>query len=82
MNQVFVLFNGYSYFENHQDPPIMKANSSCVLIKGKNDCNVIIDTMTAWDADLLLSGNFWKKLDFIRILSGCETIVIQNFPRL
>lgn len=60
-NFVEVLFNGYSYLS----PPsndvsskaalsTAKANCSCVLITG--NANVIVDTMTAWDKDLILKA--------------------------
>ncbi|KAA0195002.1 hypothetical protein HAZT_HAZT007857 [Hyalella azteca] len=48
--RVDVLYDGYSYLENGT----MKANCSCVLIKGEHI--VIVDTMTAWDKDNILKG--------------------------
>ncbi|XP_050087850.1 metallo-beta-lactamase domain-containing protein 1 [Anopheles aquasalis] len=57
MNEVIVLNEGYSRFEDTapgQEPSaVMLANCTCTLIKGR-DCNVIVDTMTPWDGDLLL----------------------------
>ncbi|XP_042240850.1 metallo-beta-lactamase domain-containing protein 1-like [Homarus americanus] len=47
---VHVLYDGYSKMENGK----MRANCSCTLIKGPN--NMIVDTMTAWDKEKLLSG--------------------------
>uniref|UniRef100_A0A2P2I6F7 Metallo-beta-lactamase domain-containing protein 1 n=1 Tax=Hirondellea gigas TaxID=1518452 RepID=A0A2P2I6F7_9CRUS len=47
---VHVLYDGYSCIENGN----MRANCSCVLIKGKP--NVIVDTMTAWDKDKIIKG--------------------------
>uniref|UniRef100_A0A182PUD8 Uncharacterized protein n=1 Tax=Anopheles epiroticus TaxID=199890 RepID=A0A182PUD8_9DIPT len=61
MNQIIVLSEGYSRYEEEKDPqpggvPAMLANCTCTLIKGP-DCNVIVDTMTPWDGDLLLQRN-------------------------
>ncbi|XP_052864263.1 metallo-beta-lactamase domain-containing protein 1 [Anopheles cruzii] len=54
MNEIIVLNEGYSrYEEEEKEPPEMLANCTCTLIKGR-DCNVIVDTMTPWDGDLLL----------------------------
>ncbi|XP_035795242.1 metallo-beta-lactamase domain-containing protein 1-like [Anopheles albimanus] len=56
MNEVIVLNEGYSRFEDTPDAEpsaVMLANCTCTLIKGR-DCNVIVDTMTPWDGDLLL----------------------------
>ncbi|KAF2350465.1 Metallo-beta-lactamase [Trinorchestia longiramus] len=47
---VEVIFDGYSTLEEGT----MKANCSCVLVKGRE--NVIIDTMTAWDKDKLIDA--------------------------
>lgn len=48
--KVEVLYSGYSFMEDGK----MRANCSCTLIKGP--VNVIVDTMTAWDKDKILSG--------------------------
>lgn len=61
MNQVIVLNEGYSYMEQEQEAQeaqeaqeqVMVANCTCTLIKS-HDCNIIVDTMTPWDGDLLL----------------------------
>ncbi|XP_055595029.1 metallo-beta-lactamase domain-containing protein 1 [Uranotaenia lowii] len=68
LNQVIVLNEGYSFMENLPDlhgrtmdndtdravpSATMMANCTCTLIKSP-DCNVIVDTMTPWDGDLLL----------------------------
>uniref|UniRef100_A0A182VGQ3 Metallo-beta-lactamase domain-containing protein 1 n=1 Tax=Anopheles merus TaxID=30066 RepID=A0A182VGQ3_ANOME len=56
MNQIIVLSEGYSKYEQNEPPSAdapMLANCTCTLIKGP-DCNVIVDTMTPWDGDLLL----------------------------
>uniref|UniRef100_A0A182K0W7 Uncharacterized protein n=1 Tax=Anopheles christyi TaxID=43041 RepID=A0A182K0W7_9DIPT len=55
MNQIIVLSEGYSKYEEQEPKPDapMLANCTCTLIKGP-DCNVIVDTMTPWDGDLLL----------------------------
>lgn len=51
-NEVIVLNEGYSYMEKDDDS-VMIANCTCTLIKS-HDCNIIVDTMTPWDGDLLL----------------------------
>ena len=55
--EVVVLFDGYSRMTSDD---VMEANCSCTLIKGL--VNMIIDTMTPWDADKI------KKVTFISIL--------------
>lgn len=52
LNEIFVLTEGYSYMVENEDS-IMMANCTCTLIKSP-DCNIIVDTMTPWDSDLLL----------------------------
>lgn len=52
MNEIIVLNEGYSYMEKDDDS-VMIANCTCTLIKS-HDCNIIVDTMTPWDGDLLL----------------------------
>ncbi|XP_071531846.1 metallo-beta-lactamase domain-containing protein 1 [Panulirus ornatus] len=47
---VKILYDGYSHTKNGQ----MFANCTCTLIKGPN--NMIVDTMTAWDKEKILSG--------------------------
>lgn len=54
MNEIVVLYEGYSYLEKGDDS-VMIANCTCTLIKSP-DCNIIVDTMTPWDGDLLLKG--------------------------
>ncbi|XP_055635456.1 metallo-beta-lactamase domain-containing protein 1 [Toxorhynchites rutilus septentrionalis] len=51
-NEIIVLNEGYSYMEG-DDGSLMIANCTCTLIKS-HDCNIIVDTMTPWDGDLLL----------------------------
>lgn len=53
MNEIIVLFDGYSYEDGHNQ----RANCTCTLIKGVNS-NIIIDTMTPWDKDKILSGKY------------------------
>lgn len=55
MNEIIILSEGYSRYEEPDPKPDapMLANCTCTLIKGP-DCNVIVDTMTPWDGDLLL----------------------------
>lgn len=60
MNQIIVLSEGYSKYEQNEPPSAdapMLANCTCTLIKGP-DCNVIVDTMTPWDGDLLLQRKY------------------------
>ncbi|CAG5101760.1 Similar to mblac1: Metallo-beta-lactamase domain-containing protein 1 (Xenopus laevis), partial [Cotesia congregata] len=52
MYQVIVLFNGYS--KQLKDGK-SEANCSCTLIKGQ-EINIIVDTMTAWDRDKILTA--------------------------
>lgn len=56
MNELIVLNVGYSAMEEKQvegEMEVMVANCTCTLIKS-HDCNIIVDTMTPWDGDLLL----------------------------
>uniref|UniRef100_A0AAG5DDT0 Uncharacterized protein n=1 Tax=Anopheles atroparvus TaxID=41427 RepID=A0AAG5DDT0_ANOAO len=68
VNEIIVLCEGYSRYADGEHPggadgeegseaaaagDVMLANCTCTLIKGP-DCNVIVDTMTPWDGDLLL----------------------------
>jgi len=53
--KVHVLAAGYSYPEGSSGD--MKANCSCVLITG--EVNVIVDTMTAWDKEFILTGEIF-----------------------
>lgn len=51
MNEIIVLFDGYSYGDGGNQ----RANCTCTLIK-RPSTNIIIDTMTPWDKDKILSG--------------------------
>lgn len=56
MNELFVLNEGYSAMLEEKEEgggSVMVANCTCTLIKS-HDCNIIVDTMTPWDGDLLL----------------------------
>lgn len=53
MNELIVLNEGYSAMEEDGAGSVMVANCTCTLIKS-HDCNIIVDTMTPWDGDLLL----------------------------
>lgn len=55
VNQVIVLFDGYSQEINDSK---MLANCTCTLVKGKNTCT-IVDTRTAWDGIALVNGNYY-----------------------
>uniref|UniRef100_A0A1B6D001 Metallo-beta-lactamase domain-containing protein 1 n=1 Tax=Clastoptera arizonana TaxID=38151 RepID=A0A1B6D001_9HEMI len=48
--EVHILATGYSQMING----IMKANCSCTLVTGRK--NIIIDTMTPWDKELIING--------------------------
>lgn len=54
MCEVKVLYDGYSVMTGKDQ---MSANCSCTLIKG--DHNVIVDTMTAWDSQKIISGTYF-----------------------
>lgn len=56
LNEIIVLNEGYSYMEQDDDS-VMIANCTCTLIKS-HDCNIIVDTMTPWDSDLLLQSEY------------------------
>lgn len=51
MCDIIVLYDGYSIQKNTEE---MVANCSCTLINGEN--NIIIDTMTPWDTEKVVSG--------------------------
>lgn len=51
MSDVIVLYEGYSTMTGKDQ---MVANCSCILITGKQ--NVIVDTMTAWDSEKIITG--------------------------
>ncbi|XP_013135134.1 PREDICTED: metallo-beta-lactamase domain-containing protein 1 isoform X2 [Papilio polytes] len=51
MSEIAVLFNGYSTMSANDE---MTANCTCTLIKGAH--NIIVDTMTAWDSDKIISA--------------------------
>ena len=56
-NEIFVLYEGYSEMKTTDENslPVMKANCTCTLIKN-NSHNIIVDTMTAWDAQKILDA--------------------------
>lgn len=56
MNEIIVLFDGYSY----PDGDNQRANCTCTLIKGRANKNIIIDTMTPWDKNKIISGKFFN----------------------
>ncbi|XP_068626856.1 metallo-beta-lactamase domain-containing protein 1 [Battus philenor] len=51
MSEVIVLYDGYSKMSSSNE---MTANCTCSLIKGID--NIIVDSMTAWDSDKIISG--------------------------
>ncbi|XP_013194724.1 metallo-beta-lactamase domain-containing protein 1 [Amyelois transitella] len=56
MSEIVVLYEGYS-INSGKDEVI--ANCSCTLVKGPH--NIIVDTMTSWDADKILKAlNQWN----------------------
>lgn len=60
MNELIVLNVGYSAMEEKKvegEMEVMVANCTCTLIKS-HDCNIIVDTMTPWDGDLLLQSEY------------------------
>jgi len=58
MCDIHVIHNGYSYMKSCSSDPaaaVMKANATCTVVK--SECNtVIVDTLTPWDGNLILSG--------------------------
>lgn len=55
MSEVVVLYDGYSAMSGKDQ---MSANCSCTLIIGAN--NIIVDTMTAWDSEKILTGTIFE----------------------
>ncbi|CAG4965342.1 unnamed protein product [Colias eurytheme] len=51
MCEVVVLHDGYSFINNEGE---MMANCSCTLVKGPH--NIIVDTMTPWDSEIILTA--------------------------
>lgn len=54
MSEVIVLYDGYSVMTGKDQ---MSANCSCTLLKGLH--NVVIDTMTAWDSQKIITGMYY-----------------------
>ncbi|XP_037949988.1 metallo-beta-lactamase domain-containing protein 1-like [Teleopsis dalmanni] len=54
-NQVFILFTGYSHIDV-DEPSAMRANCTCTLIRTSSGKNIIVDTMTAWDGDKIVTA--------------------------
>lgn len=52
MSEIIILAEGYSKDVKEMS---MRANCSCVLVKD-NLVNIIVDTMTPWDKDLILES--------------------------
>ncbi|XP_061399556.1 metallo-beta-lactamase domain-containing protein 1 [Musca vetustissima] len=53
-NKVYVVAEGYSKpIGNSND---MRANCSCTVIRTTSGCNIIVDTMTAWDGQVIRDG--------------------------
>ncbi|XP_020801092.1 metallo-beta-lactamase domain-containing protein 1 [Drosophila serrata] len=50
-NQVVVLHTGYS----REEGTAMRANCTCTLVRCRDGTNILVDTMTAWDGELLRS---------------------------
>lgn len=49
--EVFIIQHGFSRMVNDHT---MIANCTCTLLKGRY--NIIIDTMTAWDREIIIEG--------------------------
>jgi len=86
-NSVQVLFNGYSHVQepssgvSDDGPCTVKANCSCVLITGSS--KVIVDTMTAWDKELILEALDGKginpdEIDFVVSTHGHSDHIGNN----
>ncbi|CAG0884976.1 unnamed protein product [Cyprideis torosa] len=58
---VTILFTGYAIPVEHS-ANAMRANCSCVLLRGDNDVCAIVDPLTPWDKDKLIeaSGRWWE----------------------
>lgn len=56
--KIHVIHDGYSKIESSE----LKANCTCTLVKGPT--NIIVDTMTPWDKDIVLEGMFFLYLLF------------------
>lgn len=54
-NKVHILAEGYSRTD-YTDPQCMRANCSCCLIQTHNGRNIIVDTMTAWDGEVIVAA--------------------------
>ncbi|XP_073817588.1 metallo-beta-lactamase domain-containing protein 1 [Musca autumnalis] len=54
INKVHVLAEGYSKAIGNSND--MQANCSCTVVKTESGCNIIVDTMTAWDGQLIADG--------------------------
>ncbi|XP_049881073.1 metallo-beta-lactamase domain-containing protein 1 [Pectinophora gossypiella] len=52
MSEINVLFDGYSIMSANEEE--MTANCSCTLLKGSH--NIIVDTMTAWDGEKIITA--------------------------
>lgn len=48
--KIHVIHDGYSKIESSE----LQANCTCTLVKGPT--NIIVDTMTPWDKNILLEG--------------------------
>lgn len=60
--KIKILQDGYS----NCDSSGMEANCTCTLVTGPT--NIIVDTMTAWDREVLLEGIIlWTSATFVRI---------------
>lgn len=53
MSKIIILYNGYSTMSGKDE---MVANCTCTLVKGSH--NIIVDTMTAWDSEKIVTGKF------------------------
>ncbi|XP_055379307.1 metallo-beta-lactamase domain-containing protein 1 [Condylostylus longicornis] len=56
VNEIYVLYEGYSYIDPQDSVNSVRANCTCTLIKGRNNYNIIVDTMTPWDKDKILQA--------------------------
>ena len=65
MSEVIVLYDGYSVMTGKDQ---MSANCSCTLLKGLH--NVIIDTMTAWDSQKIITGMYVAMEDASKEISN------------
>lgn len=54
-NKVYILAEGYSRADS-TDTDCMRANCTCCLVQTQSGRNIIVDTMTAWDGEVIVKA--------------------------